>query len=203
MNYISSGAICKQLCITKATLKRWKDTGVVQVLKLTSKKILYDIDSIIKQEDNRINVIYARVSNTKQAQDLRSQVQMITNFVVSNGIVPDIIFEEIASGMNENRSELNKLIQLVVENKVSKVYISYKDRLTRFGFDYFKNWFSKFGTSIEILNATREEDFQQELTQDLVSVIHHFSMKMYSNRRKELKAAMKALQEKVDFVETI
>ena len=201
MHYISSGLACKQLCITPATLMKWKNSGKIQVLRLSQKKILYDIDSIIKiDKEDRINVVYGRVSNTKQINDLKSQVQMITNFMVSNGIKPDIIFEEVASGMNENRNELNKLIQLVIEKKIDRVYISYKDRLTRFGFDYFKNWFSQFGTSIEILNATREEDFQTELTQDLISVIHHFSMKMYSNRRKELKDAMKKLQEKVDLV---
>lgn len=189
MNYLSSGQICEQLKITKATLMRWKKEGRIQVVVLSSKKILYDINSIlqINNLDNRVDVIYARVSNTKQENDLRTQVQMITNYMVSNGIRPDQIFQEIASGMNEQRNELNKLIQLVIEKKINRIYISYKDRLTRFGFEYFRNFFSKFGTSIEIINGTKEEDFQQELTQDLVSVIHHFSMKMYSNKSKELK----------------
>jgi predicted site-specific integrase-resolvase len=201
MNYISSGTACKMLDITRPTLKSYREEGRIQCLRLSSKKILYDIDSIMKidgNQDGRINVIYGRVSNTKQVSDLQKQVQMITNYMISNGIKPDEIFEEVASGMNENRSQLNKLIQLVIEKKVNRIYISYKDRLTRFGFDYFKNWFSQFGTSIEVINATKEEDFQSELTQDLVSIIHHFSMKMYSNRRKELKLAMKALNEKLD-----
>ena len=46
------------------------------------------------------------------------------------------------------------------------------------------------------INLTKEEDFQTELTQDLISIIHHFSMKMYSNRRKELNALKKVLQQK-------
>jgi len=198
MNYITSSQACTQFHITRATLKRWSDTGKIQCVKLSSKKMLYDLDSIIKNDDidSRINVIYARVSNTKQFSDLKTQVQLLSSFMVAKGVKPDQIFEEVASGMNEDRTELNKLIQLVIEKKVNKVYISYKDRLTRFGFDYFKNWFSKFGTAIEVVNSTREEDFQTELTQDLISVIHHFSMKMYSNRRRELKETMKKLQEK-------
>lgn len=196
MNYLTSGEICSKLRISKNTLMKWKNEGKLVFLKLSSKKYLYDIDSIIKQDlDARINVVYARVSNTKQADDLKTQVQIIANFMVSNGIIVDKVFEEVASGMNEHRNKLNELIQLVVEKKVGKVYISYKDRLTRFGFDYFRNWFSLFGTEIVILNSTKEEDFQTELAADLVSVIHHFSMKMYSNRRKELKLAMKKLQE--------
>ncbi len=200
MRYVSSGQACSELHITKTTLKHWREQGRLQSLQLSPKKILYDIDSIIKNDvlDNRMNVIYARVSNTKQINDLKTQVQVLTSFAVSNGVRPNLILEEVASGMNEHRAELNKLIELVIEKKVNRVYISYKDRLTRFGFDYFKDWFSRFGTSIEIVNATREEDFQQELTQDLISIIHHFSMKLYSSRRRDLKTAMKKLQETVE-----
>ena len=200
MNYKSSADVCKLLQISRPTLKVWRETGRISSIKLSERKYLYDIDSVMKDgsTDSRMNVIYARVSNTKQEKDLKTQVQVITGYMVSNGIIPNETFEEIASGMNENRPQLNKLIQLVIENKISKIYISYKDRLTRFGFDYFRNLFSLFGTEIVILNASKEEDFQQELTQDLVSVIHYFSMKMYSNRRKELKAAVKMLQEHVE-----
>ena len=96
--------------------------------------------------------------------------------------------------MNENRKDLNELIKLVIDNKVNKVFISYKDRLTRFGYNYFEYIFKMFGTEIEVVNLTKEEDFQTELTQDLISIIHHFSMKMYSNRIKELNALKKVLQ---------
>ena len=62
-------------------------------------------------------------------------------------------------------------------------------------FNYFEYIFKMFGTEIEVVNLTKEEDFQTELTQDLISIIHHFSMKMYSNRRKELNALKKVLQQ--------
>ena len=95
--------------------------------------------------------------------------------------------------MNESRKDLNELIKLVIENKVSKVFVSYKDRLTRFGYNYFEYIFKEFETEIEVINLIKEEDFQTELTQDLVSIIHHFSMKMYSNRRKQLNNLKKLL----------
>ncbi len=197
MNYITSKEICQQLKITRRTLQLWKDQGRLEYIKLTDRKYLYDIDSILKTNeiDTRINVIYSRVSNTKQQADLKSQSELLVKYMVSSGIRPDLVLEEIASGMNENRTELNKLIQLVIEKKVKSVYISYKDRLTRFGFDYFRLLFSKFGTTIKVVNSSKEEDFQHELTEDLISIIHHFSMKMYSNRRRELKKAIKSLQE--------
>ena len=96
--------------------------------------------------------------------------------------------------MNENRNYFNKIIDMVLDNKVDKVFISYKDRFTRFGFNYFQNMFKKFNTEIVILNLTKEEDFQDELVNDFISIIHHFSMKMYSNRRKELNDLKKKLK---------
>ena len=84
---------------------------------------------------------------------------------------------------------------IIKEGKVDTVYISYKDRLTRFGFDYFDYIFNLFGTKIEVVNLTKEEDFQQELTQDFISIIHYFSMKLYSNRRKQLKQLKNELEQ--------
>ena len=91
--------------------------------------------------------------------------------------------------MNENRKELNILIDEVISGNIDTVYISFKDRLARFGFDYFKNLFAKFNTEIKILDNFEEsnKNFQKELTEDLISIIHHFSMKLYSNRRKKFK----------------
>jgi putative resolvase len=202
MNYKSSKETCNLLHISKQTLKHWKDIGKLKFIKLSSYKYLYDIDSILGSSDRepRINVIYARVSNYKQINDLRQQTTLLAQFMVNNGVKPDMIFEDIASGMNENRTNFNKLIQLIIERKVDKVYISYKDRLTRFGFEYFVNLFSLFGTSIEIVNLTKEEDFQHELTEDLISIIHHFSMKMYSNRRKVFKEISKKFQEGNEYI---
>ena len=64
----------------------------------------------------------------------------------------------------------------------------------RFGFDYFPKFLDHFDVNIEILNSTKEEDFQNELTEDLISIIHHFSMKMYSSRRHELNRFKKELE---------
>lgn len=147
---------------------------------------------------NTLNVIYCRVSNTKQKLDLERQEKILTEYSISNGNKVDHIFKDIASGMNENRIEFNKMLKLIFDKKVKTIYVSYKDRLTRFGFQYFENIFSLFGTKIEVVNLTKEEDFQDELTQDLVSIIHHFSMKMYSNRRKQLKELQKQLNSTID-----
>jgi len=162
--------------------------------KLINNVYFYWLDEDPNDTD-RLNVIYCRVSNTKQKEDLDRQETLLKEYVVSNGFKIDLIYKDIASGMNDKRKEFNNLLKMVIENKVNKVFITYKDRLTRFGFNYFEYIFKLFGTEIVVVNLTNEEDFQTELTQDLISIIHHFSMKMYSNRRKELNKFKKILKQ--------
>lgn len=202
MNFVSAKEAKEILKIKATTLKSWKDSGKIGFKKLSSKKFLYDVDSVLHDAvpDNRKNVIYARVSNTKQHTDLMSQIELIKSYCLSQGIKIDKVYQDIASGMNENRKDFNLLINDVISNKVDKVYISFKDRLTRFGFDYIKNIFAKYGVEIIILDDLEEsnKNFQDELTQDLISIIHHFSMKLYSNRRKKFKDIEKLISDKSD-----
>ena len=201
MNYITAKEIKQILHINPTTLKTWKDNGKIKYKKLSSKKYLYDIDSILNEiNSNKSNVIYARVSNTKQFDDLNNQIETIKNYCLSNGIKIDNIYKDIASGMNENRKDFNILIDNVINGKIDKIYISFKDRLTRFGFDYFKNLFAKYGTQIIILDNLEESNktFQDELTEDLISIIHHFSMKLYSNRRSKFKEIQKIIENNID-----
>ena len=98
--------------------------------------------------------------------------------------------------MNEDRKKFNKLLNEVISGNISKIFISYKDRLTRFRFYYFEKLFEKFGCIIEVLNSTDEKTYEEELTEDLISIIRHFSMKMYSNRRKQLKEVEKNIKKR-------
>lgn len=185
--------------ITTQTLYNWRKNGKINYIKLPSGSFMYyDLDINASQPNQTKNVIYARVSNTKQKHELESQISTISQYMACNGYIIDDIYQDIASGMNENRDGLNKLLNDVIDGNIDNVFITYKDRLTRFGFGYIENMLNKYNTNIVTLNATREEDFQQELTEDLISVIHHFSMKMYSNRRKQLKELSKVLNKPSD-----
>lgn len=200
MNYVSAKIAKEYLKVSPNTLKVWKDNGIIKTKILSKKKILYDIDSVLNvenNEDRRKNVIYARVSSTSQKISLDNQIELIKSYMLSKGIQPDEIYSEIASGLNDNRKELNRLLFNIQNNEIKTVYISFKDRLTRFGFNYFKEIFKNNNTEIVILDSNEEtnKDFQQELAEDLISVIHHYSTKLYSNRRKKIKEIEKIIQE--------
>lgn len=89
--------------------------------------------------------------------------------------------------MNEHRKGLNDLMSAIIEGSVNKVVISNRDRLTRFGYGYLKSLFDRYNCEIIEVNLTEDKSFEQELTNDLVAIIHHFSMKFYGKRKNILK----------------
>lgn len=198
MNYVTAGEACKYFQISYVTLKRWREQNKLKCKVFGTKKILYDIDSLNSESiDTRQNVIYARVSTTNQKTDLNNQINLIKSYMLANGISPDAVYSEIASGINDNRPQLNKLLHDIFDKKIKTVYITYKDRLTRFGFNYFKNIFAMNGVELIVLDnlENTEKTYQDELTEDLISIIHHYSTKLYSNRRKQMKEIQKLLED--------
>ena len=197
MRWITAKQIKKELGITSQTLCNWKRGNKIDFKQINARNFLYDIDSLVSINLNKKRkiVAYSRVSNSKQKDDLIRQEESIRKYASGNGIIINEFYSEIASGMNEDRKIFNKLLEQVIEGDIYKIYITFKDRLTRFGFGYFEKLFKKFDCEIVVLNSTSETTFEQELTQDLISIIHHFSMKMYSNRRNKLKEIAKELED--------
>ena len=200
MRYVGSRELKKILGVTNQTVYNWRKAGKISFKQLNKRNFVYDIDSVLNQNlmSTKQVVAYCRVSNSKQKDDLIRQEESIREYAGVNGIKIDNFYSEIASGMNEDRKSFNKIIEDVCQNKISKIYITYKDRLTRFGFKYFERLFEKYGCEIVVLNSTSETTFEQELTQDLISIIQHFSMKMYSNRRQKFKELAKELENEDD-----
>lgn len=102
---------------------------------------------------------------------------VLKQYAVSRGYKPKI-YTDIGSG-------LNQVITDVINGNIPKVIISHKDRLTRFGFGYSKSFFELFGTEIEVINLEDDKLFQEELTEDLIVIIHHFSMKFYGKLKNQ------------------
>ena len=124
MNYVTTSEARKILKISPATLFNWKNEGRIKYKKLSARKFLYDIDSVDSSADesstgfNNLNVIYARVSGSGQKNDLDNQIEIIKNYMLSNGVKADYIFKDIASGMNDERKQLSEMLELVLELNV-------------------------------------------------------------------------------------
>lgn len=199
-NYKTADEIKTLFKISSQTLHNWRLKGKIKYTALNARNYLYDVDSIegySVEQTPRLNIIYARVSNTKQKSDLEGQIQTLGSYANTNGYRVDKVLSDIASGMNPNRKGFDELLSHIIENKVRFIFISFKDRLTRFGYEYLEKWFGLYGTKIIVVNDDSLNNFDKELTEDLISIIHHFSMKMYSHRRQILKQVKKDLEKVV------
>jgi len=143
-------------------------------------------ESNMLYEDNAVDkydVIYARVSSHEQKMkgDLDRQVTYILEHMT--GLQNVMVLKEVGSGLNDKRKQLLKLISLVLNNKVRCVCVTYRDRLTRFGFNYLKTIFEATGTDLFVLNDINEDkSVQMELVEDMMSLIASFSGKLYGLR---------------------
>ena len=188
-NWYSSKKIRQILQVSSQCLYQMRITGRIKTKQISDKKYLYKLpEKFISNTEPKI-AIYARVSTPKQKKDLDNQINYLRQYIVSNGNIVDnsLIFSDIASGMNESRKGLNDLITEIISGTVNKVIISNRDTLTRFGYGYLKSLFDRYNCEIIEVNLTEDKSFEQELADDLISIIHHFSMKFYGKRKNKLK----------------
>jgi predicted site-specific integrase-resolvase len=186
------------LNIGHRTLGTYVKKGLLNPIKINTNHYEYDpeeVFSILGKKKERYNITYSRVSLPKQKNDLKTQTKRLYDFATSNGYLIKEQIEDVKSGMSfEDRKGFVKLLKKVTNFEVKNVIIEHKDRLVRFGFELVKMLFEKYGTNIIIISDDEtNKTYEQELTDDLLSIIHYYSMKSYSYRRK-LNNAAKALK---------
>lgn len=171
------------------------ESGHRRITKDALIEYLKDLDLLVEIDD-RIDVVYTRVSTYSQKErgDLDRQIQYINNEVASKNPKNLRYFSDVASGLNDNRKSLNKLLNLVMDDKVDRIFVLYKDRLTRFGYNYLKLICNKHNTDIVILSSeSNDKSISEELADDIISIIHSFSGKLYGMRKKVKDKAVEEL----------
>lgn len=184
---ITAKEIFKKYWITAVTLNNWRRSWKLNYIKVTDRFFLYD-EKFFKQKEinkNREPAIYARVSTINQKKDLDNQIKLLKQFCIKNGLEINRVYSDIWSWLNEDRKWLNELLNAISNQEISTVYITYKDRLSRFWFWYIEKIAELHWTKIKILEWVDETE--EEIVEDLISIIHHYSTKMYSERRKQFK----------------
>lgn len=186
---MKSNKVLKLLNITRPTLSRYVKEKIIKYKVQSNGFYDYDEESVYKilnKSIERKNVIYTRVSTQKQKLDLENQKKIVEKYCIENGIKISDIYSDIGSGINFDRKEFQRLLDDVVNHKISKIYITYKDRLSRVSFDMFKNLFSNFNCEIVVLNDIEDAQIiEKEIFNEIISLIHCFTMKVYSSRRKK------------------
>ena len=195
---MKASEVMKTLRISRSTLLNYKNAGKIRVTQLHNGHYDYnndDVYQLMNGDQQRMNIIYSRVSTHKQKNDLQNQENLLKQFCLNQGLTINRSYKDIASGISfEDRKEFFELLDLILDYKVDKVIIAHKDRLSRVGFDLFKTLFDKFGAEIVVISETGNEKLDsEEVFEEIVSLLHCYSMKMYSKRNQNKNNAIKEL----------
>ena len=183
----SIGEFAKLINVTTQTLRNWDKQNKLKPVILESGHRRYTNEHLnlingIKKS-SKINVIYCRESTKMQKESLKLQEEKIKEFCISNGIKVDKVISEFGSALNYKRQGLLELLDLITKNKVENLIIYYKDRLVRFGYELFEELSKKYNFKILIIdNSESNKSKEKEFADDLISIIHYFSMKLYGSR---------------------
>jgi putative resolvase len=194
----TTGEVAKIFGVSYVAVKKWAYSGKIKYIKTPGGKYRYpesEIRRLLGEQMPKGKVaIYARVSSADQKEDLERQKQKLIEYAKSKGYQDIEVIEDTASGLNENRKGLNKLFKLVTERQIEAVFITHKDRLTRFGFKYLETFFNSYGCRIETMDSEKVKESRQELVEDLIAIITSLAGKIYgakSRKRRELVEAVK------------
>lgn len=126
--------------------------------------------------------IYVRVSSAENKDNLKRQSERLVNYSIAKGYQVYKVVEEIGSGLNDNRSKLNKLLN---DRNWTVLVVEHKDRLTRFGANYIQILLEQTGRRLEVVNGV--ENNKDDLMNDFASVITSFCARLYGQRRSKRK----------------
>ncbi|MCD3209137.1 IS607 family transposase [Clostridium botulinum C] len=185
---MKSKEVLELLQITRPTLTKYVKEGIIRTITLPNGRYDYskeDVFKLFNKGVERKTYIYARVSTPKQNKDLENQVQLLKQFCFSNGWAINKVFQDVASGISfDKRKDFFKMLDDIIQNKVERVVITYKDRLSRVGFELFYYLFKKYHCEIIVMSDVGSEKLDsQEVFEEIVSLLHCYSMKMYSKRK--------------------
>lgn len=176
----------KAIGVSVPTLRRWDNEGIL-VAKRTSANQRYYTDEDFnalrgKKPIEQVNVVYCRVSSSNQKEDLKSQISAMETFCLNAGFAIDAWYREIGGGMNFKRPVFLELISRIERGEIANLIIAHKDRLCRFGFDFFEDFAAKHKCKIIVVNQESLSP-QAEMIEDMLSIMDTFSSRLYGLRK--------------------
>lgn len=171
----------KQMNVSYKTAFRWWRAGRLDAYQLDTGTIIVR-DPLPETPSPKGIALYARVSTQGQKADLARQVERLKSYAASRGYQVTKIVQEIASGMNDTRPQLLKLL---TDPQMGKIVVEHRDRLTRFGFVSIEQLFQMQGRTIEVLFPT---DTKHDLVDDFSAVITSMASRMYGRRHSKERA---------------
>jgi len=181
---------------TTNTLQKWDREGKLNAHRspITNRRY-YTHDQYLQYrglvaEDQGLTIVYTRVSGVAQKPDLANQVHALEAYCQQQAITVDEWLSDSGSGLNYKRKQFNRLMELIELGQVRRVIIAHRDRLVRFGYEYFETFCQRHHTEIVVINGEALSP-EQELVRDLIAIVTVFSARLHGLRsyRKVLKDA--------------
>jgi putative resolvase len=168
------------------TLQKWDRDGILHAHRSPTNRRYYTHDQVLAYkgltaQDVAKTVVYARVSRQGQRPDLQNQLAALHAYCNQQVIHVDEWVEEIGSGLNYQRQQFNRLLAAIELGQVKRLIIAHQDRWVRLGFDWYATFCERHGTQVIIVNGDSLSP-EQELVEDLLSIVHVFSARLYGLR---------------------
>ena len=170
--FVKIGEAAKLLGVSVQALRNWELEGKIMPSHRTpGGQRMYDLAELLGVNDKTYPTIaYARVSSNDQKEDLERQHAVLEAFCNKNGWQTEII-RDLGSGMNYNKKGLSRLLELIVRGQMSRLVLTHKDRLLRFGADLIFRLCELKGIEIVIINKGEQLSFEEELTGDVMEIV--------------------------------
>jgi predicted site-specific integrase-resolvase len=195
--YVSVGKAAILTGLDSQTIRKLADASKILCYRTPSGQRRINMQNIQEMCSNSLhaqkeqtiqkqNFIYARVSTKKQLDDLSRQIEFLRRPEYNS----HVLVQDICSGINFKRKGLSTILDACIQNNIGEIVVAHRDRLCRFGFELIESLVTKAGGKIIILDCSNEKTGEQELAEDLLSIIHVFSCRQmgkrsYNGRKKE------------------
>ena len=169
------------------TLQRWDREGQLHAHRSpVSNRRFYTHDQYLqymglKTEAERLNIAYTRVSGAAQKPDLVNQIKALEQFCTEQALQVNEWMQDIGSGLNYKRKQFIRLFELVEQGRVKTLVIAHRDRLVRFGFEWFEAFCERHGTKIIVMNNEKLSP-EKEMVEDLIAIVTIFSARFHGLR---------------------
>jgi excisionase family DNA binding protein len=196
--YLSTREFAKLLGVSRIAVIKWIKSGRIVAYNVNGRwRIPYSEVGRVLGGVERVRrmAIYARVSPNARKEDLERQVEALKLWVFKNfPNAEHVVVTDIASGLREDRDGLKNLVEMARRREIQAVVVAYRDRLTRFGFEYLKTLFSVFGIDLYVAFQEEPKEYLQELVEDFVEIVESLASRIYGRRSKKYREVVRCVR---------
>lgn len=196
--YLTPSDVAEIFGMSRSGVIKWIREGKIKAVEINGRwRIPYsEVERLLSGGKVKQVAIYARVSSNTQKDDLERQLNALRDWVKKTlGEVSVIEVKDIGSGLKEDRRGLKKLLELAKRRQIDAIVVAYKDRLTRFGFEYLVELFKAYGVNVFVAFQEEPKDYTQELAEDFVEIVRSFASRIYGHRSHKYEKVVKCVED--------